>query len=287
MPIVVTGATGQLGRLVVESLLEKVPAEQIVAAGRNVKKVADLAERGVQVRRIDFDQPETLTAAFAGADKLLLVSSLGPDELRIVQHRAAVQAAKDAGVGLLVYTSITDADTSPLTLARNVHKPTEQAIKESGLRYVLLRNAMYTENWTATLRQAVEQGSIVANAGDGRIVTAARADLAAAAAAVLTGDGHEGKTYELTGTEAWSFADLAAQAAAVSGKPVTYQDVSDETMLSILTGPAGLPQFVAEQFVEIQAAIRAGHLAQKTDDLAMLIGRAPTGLAKAVAAALA
>ena len=183
--IVVTGATGQFGRHAVENLIKLgVPAGQIAVAVRSPEKAADLASRGVQVRQADYDRPDTLAAAFTGADKLLFVSANGPDDLRITQHRAVVDAARAAGVGLVAYTSIADADTNPINLAR-VHRDTEQALAASGLPTVLLRNGWYTENYTATLAGAVERGAIVGSAGPGRIASATRADLAEAAAVVL------------------------------------------------------------------------------------------------------
>lgn len=191
--IVVTGATGQLGQLVVQSLLETVPAGQIVAAVRNPPKAADLAAKGVVVRKADYEDPTTLEAAFAGADKVLLISSseLGK---RAAQHKAAIAAAVHAKVKLLVYTSVLHADTSPLGLAKE-HLETELAIKASGLPYVLLRNGWYTENYTASVPAALAHGAVMGCAKDGRVSSAARADYAVAAAKVLTSADHANKTY--------------------------------------------------------------------------------------------
>jgi NAD(P)H dehydrogenase (quinone) len=195
--IVVTGATGQLGRLVVEGLLKKVPATELAVAVRTPAKAADFAERGVQVRTADFTQPAGLAAAFAGADKLLLISSNEVGQ-RVPQHQAVVTAAKEAGVGHLVYTSLLHADTSTLGLAPE-HRATEQLIRESGIPFTFLRNGWYTENYAPTITQAVEQGSFPGSAGDGKVASASRADYADAAVAALTGEGHEGKSYELAG----------------------------------------------------------------------------------------
>ncbi|MGW0549492.1 SDR family oxidoreductase [Streptomyces altiplanensis] len=284
--IVVTGATGQFGRQVIEHLLQRgVPAGQIAAAVRTPAKAADLAALGVDVRLADYERPETLPTAFAGADKLLLVSSTGPDDTRIVQHRAAVDAAAKTGVGLIAYTSVTGAPTNPLGLAR-VHRDTEQAIADSGLPAVLLRNGWYTENYTATLPDAVARGAIAGSAGQGRIASAARADFAEAAAVVLTRDDQAGKVYDLTGDAAWSLPELAAESAAQSGKPVTYADLPAEQYRQILTG-AGLPGFVTDLIVDADVKISHGALAGVTTDLSGLLGRPTTPLATAVTQALA
>ncbi|GAA3020652.1 SDR family oxidoreductase [Streptomyces fulvorobeus] len=284
--IVVTGATGQFGHQVIEHLLRRgVPAGRIAAAVRTPAKAADLAARGVEIRLADYERPETLLAAFANADKLLLVSSTGPDDIRIVQHRAAVEAAAKAGVGLIAYTSVTAAPTSPLGLAR-VHRDTEQAIADSGLPAVLLRNGWYTENYTATLPDAVERGAIAGSAGQGRIASATRADFAEAAAVVLTRDDQSAKVYDLTGDTAWSLPELATESAAQSGKRVTYADLPAQQYRQILTG-AGLPDFVTDLIVDADVQVSHGALAHITTDLSGLLGRPTTPLSTAVAQALA
>lgn len=283
--IVVTGATGQFGRLAVEKLLDRgVPAADLAVAVRVPEKAADLAGRGVTVREGDYDRPETLAPAFAGADKLLFVSANGPDDLRVVQHRAVVAAAQEAGVGLVAYTSVVGADTNPLGLAR-VHRETEAVLAESGLPTVLLRNGWYTENYTATLADSVERGTIVGSAGAGRVASATRADLAEAAAVVLTRDDQAGKVYELTGDTAWTLAELAAEATAVSGKEVVYTDLPAEQYRRILTD-AGLPAFFVELLVDSDVKISQGALARTTGDLTALLGRPATPLSDAVAEAL-
>jgi NAD(P)H dehydrogenase (quinone) len=195
--IVVTGATGQLGQLVIEGLLKRVPAAEITAAVRNPAKAAAFATRGVQVRTADYNEPETLSDAFEGADRVLLISS---NDIRhsLPQHTAVVEAAQQAGVGLLAYTSLLHADTSPLMVALP-HKQTEPVIRDSGVPFTFLRNNLYTDHYAQQIRQAVKSGTLVGSAGQGRVASATRADLAAAAVAVLTGDGHENKVYELSG----------------------------------------------------------------------------------------
>ncbi|UGQ11627.1 SDR family oxidoreductase [Yinghuangia sp. ASG 101] len=284
--IVVTGATGRLGRRTVETLLARgVRADGIAVAVRTPERAADLARQGVQVREGDYDRPDTLPAAFADADKLLLVSANAHDDtLRIAQHRNAIAAAHAAGVGHLAYTSIVDADTNPLALA-TVHKATEEAVRASGLPFTLLRNGWYFENYTAGIPAAVERGGIVGTAADGRVAAASIADYAEAAAVVLTGTGHEGKAYELTGDASWTLADLAAEIARQSGTDVTYTDVPAGQLAEILAG-AGLPQGLVPLLVDAEVHTRGGALGRVTDDLRTLIGRPSATLAEAVAAAL-
>ena len=284
--IVVTGATGAFGRQVVEQLIDRdSPASDIVAAVRNTEKAADLAARGVQIRVADYDRPDTLVAAFTGADTLLLVSSTGPDDERIRQHRASVTAAVQAGVGLLAYTSVVNADTSPLGLSQ-VHRDTEAAIAESGLPAVLLRNGWYTENYTASLAGSIERGSIPGSAGDGRVASATRADLAEAAAIVLTREDQAGRTYELTGDTAWSLPELAAEAARQSGRAVSYLDLPPAKYSEILTA-VGLPAFLVELLVDADIQVSEGALASVTPALRDLLGRPTTPLAQSVTEALA
>jgi NAD(P)H dehydrogenase (quinone) len=282
MSIVVTGATGHLGRLVVESLLERgVPAAEIVATGRRVENLADLAERGVVVRPADYADPASLRAAFAGAEKLLLVSGSEVGQ-REAQHANAIAAAKDAGVGLVAYTSILRADTSSLLLAAE-HLATEQALAASGIPHVLLRNSWYIENYTAQLPVYLEHG-IAGAAGGGRVSAATRADYAEAAAAVLTGEGHAGAVYELGGRP-FSMVDLAEAVSAVAGRPVPYVDLPVEQYQAVLVG-AGLPEPLAAVFADGDRGVAQGELFDDGDDLEKLIGRAPTSLTDALAAAV-
>lgn len=279
--IVVTGATGQLGRLVVDGLLEKTAPGQVVAAVRDPRKADDLAARGVQVREADYDRPETLAAAFAGAEKVLLISSSTPGQ-RLAQHQAVIDAAREAGVRHLAYTSVLDADTTKLFVAPD-HKATERLIREAGIPFTVLRNGWYTENYAATVQQALSTGSFAGSAGDGRLGGVPRLDFAEAAVAVLTGDGHAGKTYELAGDNPWSYAEFAAAITEASGTPVTYQDVSPEEHRKLLVA-AGLPDPVADMLADADRGIRDGELTTTSGDLSTLIGRPTTPLADAVAA---
>ena len=279
--IAITGATGHLGRLVVAGLLEKVSAKQLVAIVRSPSKAADLAQKGVQVRQADYDQPERWEAALAGVEKLLLISSSEVGK-RAAQHQVVIAAAKRAGVKLVAYTSILKGDASPLALAAE-HAATERSLKGSGLPWVLLRNGWYHENYTEQLGPALEHG-FVGSAGKGRIAAAARADYAAAAVAVLTGAGHEGKTYELAGTP-FTMAELAAEVSKQAGKPLSYADLPPEAYRNILLG-AGLPPPVADIYVDADVQAAKGGLDDSSGQLAKLIGRAPTSLAAAVALGL-
>lgn len=284
MSIVVTGATGQLGLLVIERLLETVPAPGIAAVVRDKEKAAGLAARGVEIRLADYDRPETLAGAFRSGDRVLLISGSEVGK-RVPQHTAVIDAAKAAGVAQLAYTGILGGPDADFELAAE-HRVTEQLILDSGLAYTFLRNGWYTENYTANLAPVLEHGAVVANAGDGRVASAARADYAAAAAAVLTGDGHLGRAYELSGDVAWSFAEYAAAVSAATGKEIVYSDVPAATHQEILVG-AGLPEPIAAIFVDVDEAIRRGLLAGTSGDLARLAGRPTTPLAESVAAAVA
>ena len=281
--IVVTAATGQLGRLVVEGLLAEVPASEIAVAVRSPEKAADWAARGVDVRLADYSRPETLADAFRTGDKVLLISGSEVGQ-RAPQHLAVVAAAKAAGVALLAYTSVLGGEEAGFRLA-DEHKVTEAAIRESGLPFVLLRNGWYTDNYTGDLAGTVERGGPVGSSGEGRVASAARADYADAAIAVLTGEGHEGKAYELAGDVAWSFDEFAAELAAQSGRPVAFRNVTADEHLRVLLG-AGLPQAFAEILVDVDAGIARGELARANGDLARLIGRPTTPLAETVKAAL-
>lgn len=270
--ITVTGATGELGRLVVDGLLERVPADQITAAVRNPEKAEDLATRGLNVRRADYEEPDTLRSALEGTDRLLMISTNNPLRAR-EQHTAVVEAATRADVGLLVFTSV---------VAAAPPRRDEPVVQASGLPFTILRNAQYMEHYFPQIKQALDRGVLVGSAGDGRTAPATHADLAAAAVAVLTGNGHENKTYTLTGDTAWSLADLAAEIGAASGRRISYRNVSSEEHLELLTA-AGVPRMYADVFVATYAAIAAGAFATATTDLRDLIGRPTTTLAESVA----
>lgn len=282
--IIVTGATGQLGRLVIDQLLAAhVPATDIAAVVRDQDKAADLAAHGVELRIADYSAPETLTGAFGPGDRVLLISGSEVGQ-RVAQHRAVIDAAQAAGVALLAYTGILGGPEADFRLA-DEHKATERAILDSGLPYTFLRNGWYHENYTANLAPVLAHGAVVASAGEGRIASAARADYAAAAVAVLTGTGHENRTYELSGDVAWSLAEYAAEVARQSGKDIAYRNVPAEQHLAVLTG-AGVPEPMAEILVDVDAAVERGLLAGRGDDLTRLIGRPATPVAEAITASL-
>jgi len=287
MTIVVTGATGHLGRLVVESLLAKgvAPAE-IVAGGRSTDKLVDFAAQGVTVVPLDYTKPETLDAAFAGAEQVLLISASEPGS-RVALHAAAIDAAKRAGVAHLVYTSAPKATTSELVLAPE-HKATEELIAASGIPATILRNGWYTENYANTVAQARQTGEIVASVGAGRVSSASRKDYAEAAAAVLTDPATRGSVYELSGDTAWDYNEFAATVAELTGRPVVFRDVTPEEHAAILTS-VGLDAGTAGFVVALDQNTKAGLLGETSGDLGRLIGRPTTplldGLSEAVAAA--
>ncbi|NUR04952.1 MAG: SDR family oxidoreductase [Streptomyces sp.] len=282
MSIVVTGATGHLGRHVVEQLLEKVPAEQITAVVRDEAKGADFAARGVKLAVADYNAPETFGSIFSAGDKVLLISGNEFDKGRVGQHKVVIEAAKAAGVALLAYTSAPGSLTAALV---DDHRGTEEALLASGVPFTLLRNGWYHENYTENLAPVLEHNAVVAAAGDGRVSSASRADYAAAAVAVLTGEGHENKTYELGGDEAWSFAEYAAELSRQTGKEIAYSPVSVEALTGILTG-AGLPGPLAAILAGVDASIEKGELVVSTGDLSRLAGRPTTPLADAIAVAV-
>ena len=281
--IVVTGATGRLGQLVIDGLLQRVPAAQIIAAVRTPEKAAPLAARGVTVRRADYDEPGQLSAAFTGADRMLLISSNDPRR-SVAQHTAVIEAARQAGVGQLAYTSLCHADTSTL-LTAVPHRLTEPVIRDSGLVYTFLRNNLYTDHYALQIKQAAKSGVFIGSAGTGRVASATRADYATAAVAVLTGEGHENKTYELGGDVAWSYAELAEVLSKATGQEITYQAVSAAEHAELLVA-AGIPRIAADLFTDTYAGIADGQLADATGQLSAVIGRPTTSLAAAVAAIL-
>ena len=279
----VTGATGQLGRLVVEGLLKTIKPSDIVAAVRTPGKAADLAAGGVAVREADYDRPETLTSAFEGIDRLLLVSS-NEVTRRVHQHRAVIDAAKAAGVSLIAYTSILHADRSPAKLAEE-HRATEMALASSGLDTVLLRNGWYTENYLLALEPALQHGAIVGSSGHGRVSMAARADYAAAAVVALTAPEQAGRIYELAGDEAWTLADLAAEISTQAGRPVAYHDLPQADYESILL-KAGLPAHLAGLLADADARAADGALLDEGCAMSRLIERPTTPMSRTVAEAL-
>ncbi|MEX5298569.1 SDR family oxidoreductase [Kocuria sp. CPCC 205292] len=280
MSIVITGATGQLGRHVISSLLRlDVQLPDLVAAGRNEDKLGALRELGLTTVRVDYTEPATLDEAFAGAGTVLLISSSEMGR-RVPQHRNAVDAAVRAGVSRLVYTSALGADRGKLLLA-DEHLATEQAIAESGLPYTILRNGWYTENFEPALRHAERTGVVLASAGDGRVASATREDYAEAIAAVLAQDGHSGQTYELSGDVAWSFDELAAALTEVLDREVTYRRLTPEQHLAELER-TGVDESTARFLVALDANIEDGALDLVTGDLSRLLGRHTTPLVDAL-----
>lgn len=282
--LLVTGANGQLGRLVIDALLKTVPAAWITATVRDGGTADRLASLGVQVRVVDYDQPATLDEAFAGIDRLLLISSSAVGQ-RIAQHRNVIEAARRAGVKLLAYTSLLHADTSPLGLAAE-HRETEAMLRASGIPAVLLRNGWYTENETASIPAALAHGVILGSAGEGRISSASRADYAAAAAAVLTAAEEEGRIHELAGDEPCTMAQLAAEVSRQAGRPVEYTDLPEADYATALV-QADLPQGLASLLADSAVGASRGALFDDDRQLSRLIGRPTTPLAASVTAALA
>lgn len=282
--ILVTGASGQLGRLVVQHLLDRVPAARVVAMARDAGAVADLAARGVEVRAADYDDPASLDRAFAGVERLLLISANVPGK-RATQHANAVAAAKRAGVAFIAYTSILHADTNGMRLSEE-HLATEAALRAAGIPFALLRNGWYAENQTASAGAAVQHGAVLGSAKDGRISFAARTDYAEAAAAVLASDADQsGRVYELAGDEGHTLSELAADLARESGKPVVYRDLPEAELAAALR-TFGLPPALADILADCDVQASHGALYDDSRQLRALIGRPTTPLARSVADAL-
>ncbi|WP_084997548.1 SDR family oxidoreductase [Cronobacter sakazakii] len=273
--IAITGATGQLGQRVIDTLLNTVAAQGIVAIVRNPAKAAALSARGVQVRAADYNDAAALTAALAGVEKLLLISSSEVGQ-RAPQHRNVIDAAKTAGVKLIAYTSLLHADRSPLGLAEE-HVATEKMLADAGIPYVLLRNGWYTENYLASVPPALEHGVFIGSVGDGKIASASRQDYAEAAAKVLTLDNQAGRVYELAGDHAWTLRDLSALLSKETGKTVAYQNLSEADFAAALTG-AGLPEGFARLLADSDIGASKGGLFDDSHQLSALIGRPTTSL---------
>jgi NAD(P)H dehydrogenase (quinone) len=281
--IAITGASGHLGQLTIEALLERgVPPQEIVAVVRTPEKATALTARGVQVRQGDYTRPETLVSALQGAQKVLLISSSDFAD-RVGQHRNVIEAARQAGATLLAYTSLLRADTSTLSLAAD-HKATEELIRASGLPFVFLRNGWYLENYTPA--QAAAQGAVVGSAGEGRVSAASRADYAAAAAAALTQPQQApGMVYELGGDQAFTLSELAAEVQTQSGNPVSYRNMPAADYAQMLLG-FGLPAPVAEMLADSDTGLEKGELYTDSRDLSRLIGRPTTSMQEGVKVAL-
>lgn len=271
--IAITGATGHLGQLTVTELLKTVPASHLVAIVRNPAKAEALAQQGVTVRHAEYGDKAALTAALEGIDKLLLISSSEVGQ-RAIQHRNVIDAAKAAGVKFIAYTSLLHADRSPLGLHVE-HVETEQYLAASGIPYALLRNGWYSENYLASAPAALAHGVFIGSAGEGKIASATRADYAAAAAKVISSEGHAGKVYELAGDEAWTLSELAAALSKQSGKPVVYQNLSEADFAQALKG-AGLPEAFANLLADSDVGAAKGGLFDDSRTLSTLIGRPTT-----------
>jgi len=281
--IVITGATGHLGRSVIAALLKKVPASGIAAAVRNVEKARDLAALGVHVRHADYNLPEAWDTALKGADKILLISSSEVGQ-RARQHRTVIDAAGRTGVKLLAYTSVLRADRSPLGLAAE-HKETEALIRASGIPFTLLRHGWYTENYTAGIAGALVRGAVYGCAGEGRVSSATRDDYAEAAAVVLTAENQAGRVYELAGDTSYTLAELAAEISLQSGKSIGYVDLPASEYRDVLV-KAGLPEAIAELLADSDTCVSKGALFDDGHQLSKRIGRPTTSLATAVAVAM-
>jgi NAD(P)H dehydrogenase (quinone) len=281
--IVITGASGQLGQLVIKALLKKIPASGIVAAVRNPEKARDIEALGVQLRQADYNQPQSWDAALQGAKKVLLISSNEIGQ-RVSQHQTVIDAARRAGVQLLAYTSLLHADTSPLGLAAE-HQATEAALHASGLPIVLLRHGWYSENYTAGIPAALAHGAVFGCAGDGRISSATRADYAEADAAVLTADNQAGKVYELAGDTAYTLTELAAEISHQSDKQIGYVNLPEAEYKNVLI-KVGLPEPFAALLADSDTGVAQGALFNDSQQLSQLIGRPTTPVAVSVSAML-
>ncbi|PLT27914.1 SDR family oxidoreductase [Peribacillus deserti] len=279
MKILVTGATGKLGSKVVEALLKTVPASQLAVSVRNPEKAVGLQERGVEVRQGDFDHPETLDAAFAGIDRLLIISADGDNETRIRQHTDAVAAAERAGVKFIAYTSLGNASESNLFLAPP-HRAAEDAILKTGIPYSFLRNNWYLENEISSIQGVIAGAPWITSAGSGKAGWALQQEYAEAAAAVLTGNGHENTVYELSG-KLLTQEELVSALKLVLGKEVSFQQVDDTAYAEIMKG-AGVPDFIIPMLVEIQKGIREGELEVESSDFEKLLGRPLTPIREAL-----
>ena len=280
MKIGVTGATGHLGRLVVEQLKERTNSKNIVALVRSPEKAGDL---GVEVRAFDYDKAETLKESLNNIDRLLLISGSEVGQ-RARQHKNVINAAKQVGIKWIVYTSLLHADTSSLSLAGE-HLATEKALNESGIPHTVLRNGWYTENYTGSIAGALDAGAFIGSAGDGRISSAARADFAEAAAVVITNEDHMGKLYELAGDESYTLSELASEISKQSGKTIPYKNLPETEYAKILKS-IGLPESISEAIASWDVCASKGDLFNDSHQLSKLIGRPTTPLSESVKAAL-
>ncbi|WP_428241174.1 SDR family oxidoreductase [Gynuella sp.] len=282
--IAITGATGQLGQLVIKHLLQRTSADNVVALARNLDKAKDLQDLGVEVRQADYSQPDTLATALKGVTKLLLISSSEVGQ-RVPQHKHVIDAAKQAGVELVAYTSLLNADSSPLALAEE-HIATEAYLKEAGVPHVLLRNGWYTENYLASIAPALANGGFIGCAKDGKISSATREDYAEAAAVVLTLDAPQGgKVYELSGDESYTLTELCAMISEESGKTIPYINMEEAEFAKALEG-AGIPAPFAALLANSDTGVSKGGLFDESHTISTLTGHPTASLRQMVKAYL-
>lgn len=280
MKIAITGATGQLGRIVINRLKDKFNAENIIALARDTQKATDL---GVEVRHFDYNNLEGMAEALKDVDKLLLISGSEIGK-RLEQHTNVIESAKKSGVKFIAYTSLLKCDNSTLSLAGE-HFNTEKVLKDSGISSVILRNGWYTENYTGSLKDVINLGTLYGSSGEGKISSATRDDFANAAAVVLTSEGHEGKIYELAGDEAYTMSDFAAEISKQTEKNIPYVNIPENDYAQALV-KAGLPEGFAHFFAGTHTATANGDLFDDGHQLSKLIGRSTTTLSKAISDAL-
>lgn len=270
--IAVTGATGALGQLVIGKLLEKVDAKQVLGLVRDPQNTGPLASLGIQLRQADYNQPQTLVDAFKGVTRLLLISSNAIGS-RVAQHKAVIDAAKQTGVEVLVYTSVLKADNNPMILAQE-HQPTEDYINASGLPAVILRNGWYTENYTQSLDGILQAGAVFGAAKDGEFYTAPRGDYAEAAARVLLEpDEHLGQTYELAGDTSFTLTEFAAEISKLTSRDIAYNNMTMQDLQKHLE-EVGLPAGFAAALADSEHYAAEGYLVDKSGALSGLLGRA-------------
>lgn len=277
--IAITAAAGRLGSLVIDQLLEQVPAERIVAIVRNPSRVAHLSLRGVTVRQACYDDPTQMQRALADVERLVLISA-SEAARRVQQHSNVLGAAKRAGVSLVIYTSLLHADRSPLAMARD-HLATEAELRSLGLRHIVLRNGWYHDNYTISAKPSLAHGGYIGCAGSGRISSAARADYAAAVVAALIGRAEEGRTYELAGDEFYTLPMLAEEISRLSGRRLSYINVPESEFASVLAS-VGIPRALAEDIAGWDTAASKGALFDDGHELSTLIGRPTTPIVEAL-----
>ena len=280
MKTAVTGATGQLGQLVVEQLKKRIANEEIVALARNLEKASGL---GVEVREFDYTQPEIMVESLKGIDHLLLISGSEFGQ-RAAQHTNVINAAKKAGVQWIVYTSLLRADTTGINIAGE-HIASEEALKASGIAYTILRHGWYSENYTMSIPGALKGGAFLGSAKDGKISSAPRADYAEAAAIVLTNESCKGKTFELAGDSSYTLSDLASEVSKQTGTSIPYKDIPEQEYANILIN-IGLPEGFAHALANWDVSASKGDLYCDTNDLTRILGRPTTPIAASVKVAL-